>query len=199
MWELYSDGGSRPNPGQAAYSAVLYKDSELIESIGGFMGESTNNKAEYKAFFSGLKLIEDNCNSDDEIVCYLDSQLVLKQITKEWKVKDESLKYITIKCQDLTSKFNNIKLKWVKGHSGNKGNEYVDSVCTYFIEKQKDKIEFISETECIKLEKKHNSKIYINCPYSDKDEAKSLGAKWDIKEKKWYITSELQDLFEKWL
>ena len=37
----------------------------------------------------------------------------------------------------------------------------------------------ISEIEYIKLEKKQNSKIYINCPYADKDEAKSLGAKWD--------------------
>jgi len=199
MWELYSDGGSRPNPGKAAYCAALYKDNELVESVGGYMGEGTNNKAEYKAFYTGLKLIEENCESDEEITCFLDSQLVLKQTTKEWKVKDESLNNISKQCQELVSKFENIKLEWVKGHSGNKGNEYVDSGCTYFITKENINNTNPPKNEYIELEKKNPSKIYINCPYSDKDEAKSLGAKWDMKEKKWYITPELQDLFERWL
>ena len=199
MWKLYSDGGSRPNPGKAAYCAALYKDFELVESVGGYMGKSTNNKAEYKAFYAGLKLIENNCEYDEEIICFLDSQLVLKQTMKEWKVKDESLKDVSKQCQELVSKFEYIKLEWVKGHSGNKGNEYVDSVCTYFITKENLNNTDPPKNEYIELEKKNSSKIYINCPYADKDEAKSLGAKWDVKEKKWYITHEMLDLFEKWL
>jgi ribonuclease HI len=193
MWELYSDGGSRPNPGQASYCAALYKDGELVESTGGYMGQSTNNKAEYKAFYAGLNLLNNNSEYDDDIVCYLDSQLVLKQISKEWKVKDATLKDISELCQEIVSNYTNIKLKWVKGHSGNIGNEYVDSGCTYFIGKQT-----INKNMIIK-EKKNSSKVYIKCPYEDKDEAKSLGAKWDVNEKQWYITHELQDLFTKWL
>jgi len=191
MWNLYSDGGSRPNPGKSAYCAALYNNYVLVESIGGYMGESTNNKAEYKAFYTGLKLIEEHCDIYDEINIYLDSKLVLKQTTKEWKVKDESLKDIATKCQEIVEHYTHMKFTWIKSHSGNEGNTYVDTVCTYFIEKCKNDV--------IVEEKEDISKIYINCPYSEKDEAKQLGAKWDCTEKKWYIPSELIDQFEKWL
>lgn len=191
LWKLYSDGGCKPNPGKGAYCAALYKDDNLVESVGGYIGESTNNQSEYKAFYSGIQLMNDHCNGNSKIDVYLDSQLVLKQVTGEWAVKEESLKKISLKCKDGLSGFLNVNFNWVKGHSGDSGNNYVDSICTHLINTAKG------------IETKHEdntpSRIYINCPFSDKDEAKSLGAKWDVKEKRWWIPHELQNQFEKWL
>ena len=191
VWNLYSDGGSRPNPGKSSYCAALYEGAELVESSGGFIGNSTNNKSEYKAFYKGLKLLELHCDTQDEIHCYLDSQLVIKQISGQWSVKDESLKNIFEKCKSIYESFENIELHWVKGHSGEPGNDYVDSVCTYFIEK--------SSTLFTSEKKEVNGKIYINVPFSEKDEAKSLGAKWDVSKKKWWIYHDMEDKFTKWI
>jgi ribonuclease HI len=190
-WNLYSDGGSKPNPGKSAYCAALYKGKELMESSGGFIGNSTNNKSEYKAFYKGLKLIEEHCDIDDDIKCYLDSQLVMKQVSGEWSVKDETLLEINEKCKILYETFTNIELIWVKGHSGEPGNEYVDGACTYFIEK--------SSQHKKKIVNDGDEKIYITVSFSEKDEAKSLGAKWDATKKKWWILSENKDKFSKWI
>ena len=191
VWKLYSDGGCRPNPGVGAYCAALYKDDELVESVGGYVGESTNNQTEYKAFYAGITLLDEHCEEDSRIEVYLDSQLVLKQVKGEWSVKEESLKKISKKCREAISYYTDISYNWVKSHSGDIGNEYVDSVCTYFIEKSKGTVNLPKEVI--------PTRIYINCPYSDKDEAKTLGAKWDAKEKKWWITPEDREQFEKWL
>ena len=191
-WKLYSDGGSRPNPGKAAYSAALYCGDELHASVGGFMGSSTNNKAEYKAFFSGLHLLEEHCATDDEIEVFLDSKLVLNQVQGIWKVKDDSLQSVCDSCKELLSSFTNVSMQWVKGHSGDPGNEYVDSVCTYFITK--------CETADEEIKQVNSDRIYLTCPYADKDSAKALGARWDAGHKKWYITADMDtDAFEKWI
>ena len=195
IWNLYSDGGSRPNPGKSSYCAALYEGTELVESTGGFIGNSTNNKSEYKAFYKGLKLLEEHCNVSDEIHCYLDSQLVMKQVLGQWSVKDETLKEICENCKSMYKKFEDIELHWVKGHSGEPGNEYVDSVCTYFIEKSSH----LLQPEKQNTERKENDKMYINVPYSEKDEAKALGAKWDITKKKWWINSSMNEKFSKWI
>lgn len=193
MWELYCDGGSKPNPGQSAYCAVLYKDGKIQESVGGYIGHSTNNKAEYKALYEGLKLLKDNCDIEEEIGVHLDSQLVMNQVLGEWKVKDETLKGINEKCKNIYELYKNIEIKWVKGHSGVAGNEYADSVCTYFIEKNELPKKKVTQPII-------QTRIHLNCPYSEKEQVKSLGAKWDPKEKKWYITSQQDiDVFEKWI
>lgn len=194
MWDLYCDGGSKPNPGQAAYCAVLYEDGKIVESVGGYIGKSTNNKAEYKALYGGLKLLKENCHKEDEIGIHLDSQLVMNQVTGEWKVKDETLKEINGKCKKLYELYENIEMKWVKGHSGVEGNEYADSVCTYFIDRQKPEIKKKVSQPTM------DTKIHLNCPFSEKETVKSMGARWDPKEKKWYITNAQDiDLFEKWI
>jgi ribonuclease HI len=190
MWKLYSDGGCRPNPGNGSYGAALYKDETLIESIGGHIGDTTNNKAEYMGFYKGLQLVHEHCDSDDTIDIYLDSSLVLKQMTGEWKVKDDSLKDINKKCKHLSKSFS-LNYNWVKGHSGDPKNEYVDSTCTFFIG--------LSNQKSTSVPEKDDSRVHLNCPFSDKDEAKSLGAKWDVNVKKWWIPSNMTELFEKWL
>lgn len=89
--KIYTDGGSRGNPGKAACAFVV-KDEEgnIIYKEGKYLGETTNNQAEYNGLLEGLKYALKNEYKDVEI--YMDSELVVKQIKGEYKVKDPGLK-----------------------------------------------------------------------------------------------------------
>lgn len=89
---LYSDGGSRGNPGEAAIGYVIKKDKEIIYKRGETIGVHTNNYAEYMALLKGVKKAIDMGASALDI--YLDSELIVKQIKGEYKVKKEDLKII---------------------------------------------------------------------------------------------------------
>ncbi len=89
--QLFSDGASRGNPGLAGAGAVLINDKgEEVDSISKFIGEQTNNVAEYQALIAGLDMsIANNCLKTD---IFLDSELIVKQIQGLYKVKNEKLK-----------------------------------------------------------------------------------------------------------
>lgn len=88
---VYCDGGSRGNPGPAALGVVIKTTKgEIIEEIGEYLGVQTNNYAEYSAVVVALKkLTEMGVKSAD---FYLDSELVVRQLSGEYKVKNEGLK-----------------------------------------------------------------------------------------------------------
>ena len=207
MWDLYSDGGAAPNPGPGAYCAALYKEGVLVESAGGFLPKTTNNVAEYRGFLSGLRLMKDNCTSDDIIVAHLDSQLVLKQVTGEWKVKERSLQELCTQCTTISSAFSNLQMKWVKGHSGDIGNEYVDSVCTQLIRMSvnnklgSDERTSDSDPDFEPDIETDNKRLYISCPFSEKDEVKAMGARWDPDKRKWWVSNDYINRikFSKWI
>lgn len=87
---MYSDGGSRGNPGIAGIGVSIQdKDGNVIREIRQYIGEQTNNVAEYKALSRGLEAALDL--GIEKITCYLDSELVVKQIKGEYKVKNERM------------------------------------------------------------------------------------------------------------
>lgn len=111
-YSLYTDGGSRDNPGLAAIGGIL-KDEHGTEvlSFSQFIGISTNNVAEYTALIFGLNLaFKNNLN---EIECFLDSELIVKQVNGEYKVKDPNLKALHQAVLRLVSKFDEIKFTYV--------------------------------------------------------------------------------------
>jgi len=85
---LYTDGGARGNPGPAGIGAVLTIGEEqyLFKK---YIGETTNNQAEYQALILGLE--EAIKRGVKEINCFLDSELVVRQLKREYKVKDKDL------------------------------------------------------------------------------------------------------------
>ena len=91
MFKGYFDGASRSNPGHASYGSVIYDDSNKeIYTDKKYIGVQTNNIAEYSGAISILELcIKNNIHNID---IYGDSNLVIKQISNEWKVKSESIK-----------------------------------------------------------------------------------------------------------
>lgn len=85
------DGGARGNPGPAAVAAVASTpDGELLESRGEAIGRATNNVAEYRALLLGIELARELGASEADFVG--DSELVVKQVRGEYKVKDAVLR-----------------------------------------------------------------------------------------------------------
>jgi len=101
---IHSDGGARGNPGPAAIGVVLEDLSgKILKQMGKYIGETTNNQAEYQALLAGLQ--EAKKLDATEVRCYLDSELVVKQMCQEYKVKDKDLGVLFIKAWNLSQSF----------------------------------------------------------------------------------------------
>jgi ribonuclease HI len=90
--EIYSDGGSRGNPGPAAIGVVILENKEAKAELSEYIGEATNNTAEYTAVIRALKWVKSNIQDDVEVAFYLDSLLVVEQLNQRYKLKNEGLK-----------------------------------------------------------------------------------------------------------
>lgn len=110
---LYTDGGSRNNPGHSAIGFVI-KDSagKVLEKCGKYIGEFTNNEAEYKALIEGLK--SSRKYSPGSITCFLDSKLVVNQVNGLFKIKKAHLAELILEVKGLESEFESIEYKLVK-------------------------------------------------------------------------------------
>lgn len=104
---IYTDGGSRGNPGPSASSFVLYEENELKHNElkhkdQRFLGIATNNIAEYIALLMALRFVKEHYNNEKYAVHFhIDSELVVKQITGIYKIKDAKLKEITLLIKKL--------------------------------------------------------------------------------------------------
>lgn len=96
---LYTDGGSRGNPGPAAYGFVVYDAAGIIlEKCGNYLGEATNNIAEYQGLISGLEWIVLH-HPLVPVKIFMDSLLIVNQVKGKFKVKNPGLltKYLQVK------------------------------------------------------------------------------------------------------
>lgn len=88
---VHTDGGARGNPGPAAIGVVIDWPNGTAVKKHRTIGETTNNQAEYRALLYAFHLIVDHTAAGDKIIFYLDSELVVKQLRGEYKVKDKGL------------------------------------------------------------------------------------------------------------
>lgn len=103
--KVYCDGGARGNPGPAASAfIVISPDGKILVKKGMFIGETTNNVAEYSAVISALEWLLDSRYSG-ETVFFLDSQLVVNQMTEKFKIKNKKLLDLVFKIKSLEKKF----------------------------------------------------------------------------------------------
>jgi len=88
---IYTDGGSRGNPGPAAAGILMFDEKEkLIKLNAKYLGEMTNNQAEYEAILTALRMAQGI--KAEKLKCYLDSDLIVKQLRGEFKVKSPNIK-----------------------------------------------------------------------------------------------------------
>jgi ribonuclease HI len=112
MIEVYTDGGSRGNPGISACAFVILKDSEVFYQEHKFLGVTTNNQAEYNGLLSSLKYLV--AKNIFEATFYSDSELMVKQIQKLYKVKDEGIQKIYNEVCKEISKFKKFEIKHIR-------------------------------------------------------------------------------------
>ena len=100
MLKIYCDGGSRGNPGHAASAFAVYKNGKVIHKESHYIGRSTNNVAEYKAVGFALDwLIGNKVPTNDAVKFILDSELVVKQLTGIYKVKNSKLALLVVETK----------------------------------------------------------------------------------------------------
>lgn len=116
--KIFTDGGSRNNPGPAA-TGVVIKDEKgnIITAYGEYLGKQTNNYAEYMAIISGLK--KANELGATEVECIADSKLIVEQLNRNWKVREPTLQPLFIKAWNEMIKFKKITIKHIL-RAGNK-------------------------------------------------------------------------------
>jgi len=107
---LHTDGGARGNPGPAGIGAVLEIEDKK-HNYKKYIGEATNNQAEYKALILGLEKAHEL--GVEEVDCLLDSELVVKQLKREYRVKDKDLGVLFVQTFNLSQKFKKITFKHV--------------------------------------------------------------------------------------
>jgi ribonuclease HI len=104
---IFSDGGARGNPGPAAIAFLALNDKgESVKADSRFIGIRTNNQAEYEALILALQFA--SSVKAEEVVCHLDSELVAKQLNREYAVKNFELHKLWRKVQELRGCFKKI-------------------------------------------------------------------------------------------
>jgi ribonuclease HI len=149
---LFSDGGCRGNPGPGAWAAVAVDNlGETLFEISSFDQETTNNKMELKAAIEGLKNIydyfEDLKIQKSKLFFYTDSNYVVQGLNswrhgwkkRGWRKSDNKPVENVELWKELdvtTEKFLDLKVLWVKGHSGNPLNERCDELCNQILDRE---------------------------------------------------------------
>jgi ribonuclease HI len=97
--KIFCDGGARGNPGPAAAAFVVEKEGKVVFRGSKFLGEATNNVAEYSAVLLAARWLKENSDKFEEVTFVLDSELVCKQLSGLFKIKNENLRnlYFSIK------------------------------------------------------------------------------------------------------
>ena len=107
-----SDGGARGNPGPGAIGIIVREDNKILTRYSQKIGNyTTNNIAEYEALIKALELASNFTNK--ELTCILDSELIVKQLFGEYRVRDQKLIPLFLKVQKLQERFEKITYKHV--------------------------------------------------------------------------------------
>lgn len=110
---IYTDGGARGNPGPAGIGAVAYDEQgNTVFEVSEYIGETTNNRAEYKAVVRALE--EAKKQKAQELSFYLDSELIVKQLNGEYKIKNKGLQPLFVEIYNLGLNFKKVEYRHVR-------------------------------------------------------------------------------------
>ena len=124
---IYTDGGSRGNPGPSATGIVIKNENgDTIEAYGESLGTQTNNFAEYSAVISGLKKAAEL--GATEVECISDSKLIVEQLNRNWKVKEPTIQTLFVQAWNELQKFKKYKISHVLRESNKESDAEVNKV-----------------------------------------------------------------------
>lgn len=128
---IYTDGGSRGNPGPAASGAVLKelvdgKEGEIIATASKYLGVTTNNQAEYVAIIIGMNKAKKMGAQHVEV--YMDSELATKQLNGVYKVKNPGIAERFLEVKNLIHSFKTVKFKHVYREQNKEADAIVNKI-----------------------------------------------------------------------
>ena len=194
---VYTDGGCINNgkPNAHAGIGVYFGENDLRNISQTYKGKQTNNVAELLAIITALTILKDEIDKGQCVMVYSDSSYAIRCCTtygekcmkNNWVgAKNKPIPNVEIvkTAYNFCKKYPNIEFKHIEAHTGRQdvhslGNENADMLAN----------SAAMEGQSLSKSRKPNNlnNIYLNVPYSEKEKAKKLGAKWDSKKKKWYI------------
>lgn len=129
---VYTDGGSRGNPGPAAIGIVIYKQGKVVKTYSEFIEETTNNEAEYQAVIFALKKIKllfgKKQAKDMEVEILMDSELLVRQLNHEYKIKEENLQPLFIKVWNLILDFKEVSFEHIPREKNKQADGLVNQI-----------------------------------------------------------------------
>ena len=129
---IYTDGGSRGNPGPSAIGVVFCNEKEqIIKRYNEFLGDRlTNNEAEYQAVIFALKkfkaLFSKELAKKTDIEVRSDSELLVKQLSGQYKVIDSKIQKLFLEVWNLKFDFNSVKFKLIKREKNQEADKLVN-------------------------------------------------------------------------
>lgn len=108
---IYTDGASRNNPGEAGAGIYILRDGEPFGQIARYLGQTTNNIAEYTAAIIGLEYAASA--GARSVKLFADSELLVKQINGLYKVRNEGLKPLYARVKDLIARIGSVEVEYI--------------------------------------------------------------------------------------
>lgn len=111
-FKVYIDGASRGNPGESGVGVVVCDASgKIIKEFSKYIGIATNNQAEYCALISALDVTNDF--KDDILTFYVDSEVLYKHLTGEYRIRDKNLKMFFDRAMKSLKGFKKVNFEWI--------------------------------------------------------------------------------------
>ncbi len=131
-FNIYTDGGSRGNPGEAAIGVILEGSEIGRRDYGERIGVTTNNEAEYQAVIFGLKklkqLIGGAKAEKSHVIFHMDSELLVRQLNHQYKVKEENIQKLFLEVHNLRLDFGEVGFKHVPRGKNTEADKLVNQV-----------------------------------------------------------------------
>lgn len=122
---IFTDGGSRGNPGPAGTGVVIKdQDGAILYAVGEYIGETTNNVAEYKALIRALEQAVKL--GATELQINMDSELIVKQMLGQYKIKEPGLQVLAAEVIKLKNNFANVSFKHIKREYNQEADKLVN-------------------------------------------------------------------------
>ncbi|MEK7579883.1 MAG: ribonuclease HI family protein [Patescibacteria group bacterium] len=138
---IYTDGGARGNPGPAGIGVVINGPLE-IKKYGEYIGQATNNEAEYQAVIFALKKLKqligkEKAKTEADLEVHLDSELLANQLNGEYKIKEEGLQKLFLEVWNLKQDFKSIGFKYIPRED----NRGADKLVNQALDKELSKLD----------------------------------------------------------
>ncbi len=122
--EIYTDGGARGNPGPAGIGVVIWNGNELVGTYSKYIGEATNNQAEYEAVLLGLQ--QAKRLKAEKLDFYMDSELAVNQLNRKFKIKNSDLGSLFVKAWNMMIGFTSVQFHHIPREKNKEADKLVN-------------------------------------------------------------------------